>query len=437
MADPVTFGGGFAQGFSGTFAPTFDAFSRAGSRRDELERKTANDKIAQTQENRKQAKGFMDRLIAQIKAGIPVSPELAQLTAQTAGQFDPDNADFFNQQAAAIASQPVPPVRGTEEDIEATGALAQAGRESSEEAAARAIAVDRAKILETPSRIVSSDDPFNEQFNLGIPEGESARVAFTEDEQGQVRASVKSRFGAGAVTTIDFSGLAQQEQVKALTKVGIGINQQKQAAIRVTRLSNRIVEVLGNDASPLAIVGFISRMGNSVTEQARAVAQSFGIEFDESNFNFDAFPETAVKSTQTRSNVLSLAFAVAKAREGGRLTDKDVQRALNTIGAGSGSTLQMRAALGEVVTDVIQSIDDFIVINRQSFEGSGVNLPSLLADDLETIGVTPLTRLETGGVSDLPPGIPPGSKLVDQTKDGLPVYRPPGCEGTGCLLVVQ
>ena len=327
-------------------------------------------------------------------------------------------------------------IPGGSQDLETLKAAAEAKREAPEAAAARAVETRRQEIIQTPSRIVSSDDPLNAQFNLGIPEGESARVKFAADGIGNINASVETRFGASSETTIDFSGFAEKEKIKALTDLSTDINTQKQAAFRVVRLSNRIVEILGDDASPLAIVGAVSRLGNSATEQAKAIASAAGVNFDEGSFDFDAFPETAVKSAQVRSNILALAFTVAQAQNRGRVTEKDIQNALKTIGAGSGSTLQMRAALGEVVNDTLLNIDDFIAINRSNFEGSSVRSPQLLQDDLKLRGVTPLSRMEAGQespVEELPPGIPPGSKLVNQTKNGLPVYRAPN----GDLLVVE
>lgn len=199
---------------------------------------------------------------------------------------------------------------------------------------------------------------------------------------------------------VDLSGLAKKEQVKVLTKTRKEINEQKQAALTVVRGANRISKILGSDASPLAVVGFVARLGNSITEQARAIASVAGLSINPERYNFDAFPETAVKSVQVRTNVLSLAFAVARSREpGGRLSDRDVQLSLDSLAAGSGSTLQMRAALGEIVGNTIQNIDDFIAINESSFKDSGVSSPSSLADDLKKRGIKPLPRLEPGGGS--------------------------------------
>lgn len=263
--------------------------------------------------------------------------------------------------------------------------------------------------------------PFGARLKQSVEAG-----VITQDKADELRIQNLQREAAprAPLVTVDFSGLEKKERTKALTKLNTDIRKQKQAAFKVVRLSNRITGVLGNDAKPLAIVGFIARVGNSVSEQAQAIASAAGLTVDPGRFKFDAFPETAVKSVQVRTNVLALAFAVARAAEpGGRLSDRDVQLALNQLAAGSGSTLQMRAALGEVVNNALDGIDDFIAINEESYKGTNVNSPSFVRDDLKKRGVEPLSRL-----GRLPEGVPEGSKLVDQTVDGLPVYETPDGE---------
>lgn len=60
---------------------------------------------------------------------------------------------------------------------------------------------------QTSTRVVSGDSPLNRRFSLGIPEGESARVEFTMDEEGNVKtANVESGFGGGG-TTVNVGGV--------------------------------------------------------------------------------------------------------------------------------------------------------------------------------------------------------------------------------------
>jgi hypothetical protein len=245
-----------------------------------------------------------------------------------------------------------------------------------------------------------------------------------------------SRFGVGTEVKIDLSGLSKREQTKALVKQAAEIRERKTDAIRAVRLVNRINETLETvGAGALGIVGIIARFGNTATEQARAIAIASGIEFSPEAFNFDAFPEEMIGSAQIRSNIMSLAFAIARAREGtGRLTDKDVQRALDTLGASTGSKTQMRAAMAEVVHDTVASIDEIIVVNRAAFEGTPVQTPSLLSDDLKELGMEILPRVEARPQQDvLPEGIPAGSKRIGATSEGLSVYETPD----GRRLVVE
>lgn len=215
---------------------------------------------------------------------------------------------------------------------------------------------------------------------------------------------------------IDFSGLAQKELVKDLGDRRESINEQKNAALTVARLANRInQQIQEGGAETVGPVGVLNRLGDSVKSQARGLARSFDLSLNPENYDFGNL-ETAEMSAATRSNILSLAFAIARSREpGGRLSDTEVQQALNTISANSGSPGQINASLREVVRESVQAVDQRVALEQSAFAGSPIKPPSPLSADLERLNIPiELERRQ--------PELPEGAERVGEV-DGKPVVR--------------
>lgn len=265
--------------------------------------------------------------------------------------------------------------------------------------------------------------PFGARLKQSVEAG-----VITQDKADELRVQNLQREAAprAPLVTVDLTGLEKKEQIKAIQKVRTSIKEQKLSTIKVARLSNRILENIGPDARPLGIVGFVSRIGDTIKEQAQAVAAAAGLTIDPSRFNFEgfaagSFPSNAQRAIQVKTNVLSLAFAIARTREpGGRLSDTEVQQALKTIADGSGSRRQMRAALGEVVGNAVDAVEDRIALSGPSFRELGREPPGSMASFLKERNVKLLPRLGT-----VPEGIPEGSRLTGETEDGLAVWTDP------------
>lgn len=268
-----------------------------------------------------------------------------------------------------------------------------------------------------------------------------AEFAFPNDPEKQ-RQFIRERGGSGV--NVDLGGLADKERIKDLQERRNTIQQRKTAAVSLARLGNRIrTQLEKGGAATIGPVGFLSRLGNSLSAQARAIARNSDAEFDPERFDFAAFPETARQSAAVRSNILSMAFALARTREEGRLSDTEVQQALNSIGGNSGSPEQIMAAINEVVPNAIQGIDDQIAIERSNFEGTPVNPPTFLSEDLKARNITIPERSSSGQrqapaqatpeTGQAPEGLPQGSQRVGRTRDGSVVWETPD----GRRLVVE
>ena len=119
MAEPVTFGGGFAQGLTSTFAPTFSAFSQSRDRRDKLELQREQATAKTRAENIKKADGFIKQFLDILAAGGTLSPGLVEAGVATAIQLNPDEQLKYQEIGKTLAGIPATSVRGSEGDIKA------------------------------------------------------------------------------------------------------------------------------------------------------------------------------------------------------------------------------------------------------------------------------------------------------------------------------
>lgn len=112
----------------------------------------------------------------------------------------------------------------------------------------------------------------------------------------------------------------------------------------------------------------------------------------------------AAQSQAFQSNVINLAFMLARAAEpGGRLSDKDVQAQMRRLAAGSGDQNQILASLNEVDRATKSSF----VIRHRVFGGS------------EVLGEIPASLRVGGGVSPTDPAGVPAVDLTGTTDEEL------------------
>lgn len=120
---------------------------------------------------------------------------------------------------------------------------------------------------------------------------------------------------------------------------------------------DRLIELIDEGGAGITgPVGFLQRAADTIEEQVVAAADAFGFSEAETagdiNINgldFSAFGDAAALSAAFKSVAARTAFLIAESNDpGARKTNEDIQRAFDQMGIGSGSSNQIRAALGEV-----------------------------------------------------------------------------------------
>jgi hypothetical protein len=80
---------------------------------------------------------------------------------------------------------------------------------------------------------------------------------------------------------------------------------------------------------------------------------------------------------QTRSAITAYAFSIAKADNEGRVTDQDVQRAIDQIAGSSGSISQVKAGIATRLGNSIKGFDDVVLARQSDFEEiQGLSAPT-------------------------------------------------------------
>jgi hypothetical protein len=146
-------------------------------------------------------------------------------------------------------------------------------------------------------------------------------------------------------------------------------------ARKFTKLSNQVMQNIGENASQLGVVGAIARMGDEVKSIAKNVGSEFGIETSgiSKNIGDYEFGTLAPQSAAFKTNALSLALIFASASglgEGRALTNKDVQRAIDAIGASTNSPEQLFARMGAIQQNLQDSLQ--IEAEERGFEFGGI-----------------------------------------------------------------
>ena len=191
----------------------------------------------------------------------------------------------------------------------------------------------------------------------------------------------------------------------------------KQYDVGIDRLKEGINKE-ENVVGPLGrSIAFLDSAVSQVSQTIKVLADN-GVEMSSEDFlnevtndlkdsRWDNLKDIASKSAVHRSNLVSLAYLLARRNErGGRITEADFNRAMETIGGMTGSVKQFNAIL-----------DNLQESSRQNFAIEyGVRQGKRLPENFWNVG---------GGENVLPEGLPPGSKKTGTTKDGKDIYTTP------------
>ena len=350
MAGPVTFAGGFAQGFQGG--------QQIQNQRKAVALQREQARTATLSANRKTAQGFIDRLLAVLKAGGKLSPELVSSAVETASRLDPERASFFQSFGENLGAISVAPIRGTPEDIEATRATSEAAREPAAQAAERAGGITGAQQAVIPGagkRIFSGTTPDGKraQFQVDL---ETETV--TQITEGGIPLSVQASTPGALVG--GKSAIKDLRTQETATRVVLGDIQ-------------RMKQQLSGDKTFTSVVSGGVRTINSLVGTALQAASLLGFDdrglLDPGKYEFEGlFGEEAAKSAAFKSIVVKLAYALARSNDpSARLSDPDIQNALKQLGTASGSKETIAAVLDEVAAGAVRGFRaTFKTFDRQS-----------------------------------------------------------------------
>ncbi len=172
-------------------------------------------------------------------------------------------------------------------------------------------------------------------------------------------------------------------------------------------LVGELEEITRGENAALAIGGlgrFAARL-SGLRAQVTNVFQREGVaietDLDPDKFQ-DQLQAIGAASAEAQSAVIDLAFSIATTREGGRLTDQDIQRALQTLGGSQSDPALFRVALKRTAARIIT--DDRITRNvtRQRFGTTPDAIPNInalqdLVSPFGTQGSAPQASGATGG----------------------------------------
>lgn len=187
------------------------------------------------------------------------------------------------------------------------------------------------------------------------------------------------------------------------------LQQQKSAATGLVRTGRQISSLIQGSPDLISAPGTVFSALNSLRSNLEGFARGAGLEIEAStsvdNFR-DTFQEIGVQNNRLRGGLMDAAFLLATSREGGsRLSDGDVRRALETLGASTGDPQAFRATLNDAIRRVDERVQDSVESStgvRPPSLNSGIQadifgkpLSELGSDDAQGIA----SRLESGDIS--------------------------------------
>jgi len=193
-----------------------------------------------------------------------------------------------------------------------------------------------------------------------IPEGQR-----TPEQQQRVQRMLGAGGAGGSIEIptpdgpikIDLSGMAKNQQGKVVED----LKKTELAGRRVIETANSIQQQLASSPST-GVFGRVIRGLDNMVDQLAQVSETYGYKVDRgladpANYNLSGLGEMAKGSAVFQSNLVKLAYVVARLQNGpGPLSKGDVQDALQRIGA-AGSRGQLAAVLEDVKGDAQKELD--------------------------------------------------------------------------------
>jgi len=263
------------------------------------------------------------------------------------------------------------------------------------------------------------------------------QAAFKPDEGKEQSWLSTDKEGKQWITTLNADGTATTVAVEGTTgKPLVGrteqdvmdttkpefksLREQHTATKNVVDLSKFLQTQAKSNPTVLGFLGGTQKRINSVYAQLKMTAKSLGGSaevdgktvnesslIDPDRYHIPSLGKTATEQARFKSIAVRLAYCVARAQDpSGRLSDRDVDNALQQIGGSAQSLEQLVGSLDAVVRNTTQGY------YNQYEAVMGEAIPEEDKFDIAAFG------------GDLPEGIPFGS-ILQGTKDGKPVYLSP------------
>ncbi|MCI0659007.1 MAG: hypothetical protein L0170_18290, partial [Acidobacteria bacterium] len=194
--------------------------------------------------------------------------------------------------------------------------------------------------------------------------GERLAVDWVPGPDGRpVVVGMKDPLGGGITIDNRAESAGAAEQGKSLVDRNFKEVKNREQLYDAASTAQRLFKILGTSPvkaqSRFGILGTASQWGESIATQGRAIADQFGLASPDDTGRayadiYKKYPllREAAPTAQAKSNVTSLVFILAKIRagqEGRDLSDSDVRRMYDMIGARAGSTAQLQAGVREVL----------------------------------------------------------------------------------------
>lgn len=213
--------------------------------------------------------------------------------------------------------------------------------------------------------------------NYQMPDGSFLSVDSNAPDASRKVAEITANGGVRVGLSVqsgsaDGLGINKSDQGKYLDSVTASLN----AIGEIGRLREQLAEAETFTGLASTVVTTLSGAAGNMLQIARASGLDDSGLLDPRNYRLDGFGQAAASSAAFRSNVINMAYLMARAADpGGRLSNQDVQIQVDRLSASSGDKGQILASLDEVERGIKMAAQNRFAVT------SGVikNLPELPA----------------------------------------------------------
>ena len=144
------------------------------------------------------------------------------------------------------------------------------------------------------------------------------------------------------------------------------------------------LSLIATEPNVNTLTGRAASLFNDLQAEARAVAENFGLEFNENALDPSTheaqFDRLGIQNARQRSLITSLAFqAAAAAAPGDRVTERDIQRFIEEVGGSANDPVTFRAVLTDLSNRMVRNMNNQIRVRLrpENFQVSDFGLSEL------------------------------------------------------------